>query len=40
MRGADGRATAVETATGRIDADMVVVAAGVWTPELLETAAA
>ena len=32
VRGADGRATAVETATGRIDADMVVVAAGVWTP--------
>jgi len=38
VRGADGRATAVETATGRIDADMVVVAAGVWTPALLETA--
>ena len=37
VRGADGRATAVETATGRIDADMVVVAAGVWTPQLLGT---
>ena len=37
MRGADGRATGVETAAGRIDADMVVVAAGVWTPQLLET---
>ena len=36
VRGADGRATAVETAAGRIDADMVVVAAGVWTPELLK----
>jgi glycine/D-amino acid oxidase-like deaminating enzyme len=37
VRGADGRATAVETAAGRIDADLVVVAAGVWTPALLET---
>ena len=38
VRGTDGRATGVETATGRVDADMVVVAAGVWTPALLETA--
>ncbi len=37
-RGADGRATGVETAGGRIGAGMVVVAAGVWTPALLETA--
>jgi glycine/D-amino acid oxidase-like deaminating enzyme len=38
LRGADGRATGVETSAGRVGADMVVVAAGVWTPTLLETA--
>src|SRR5207247_1733173 len=38
VRGADGRATAVETSTGRIPCDAVVVAAGVWTPALLQTA--
>jgi glycine/D-amino acid oxidase-like deaminating enzyme len=38
LRGADGRATGVETRAGRVGADMVVVAAGVWTPALLETA--
>ena len=37
-RGADGRATGVETSAGFVAADMVVVAAGVWTPKLLETA--
>ena len=38
LRGADGRAIGVETSAGRVGADMVVVAAGVWTPALLETA--
>ncbi|MDA0165521.1 FAD-dependent oxidoreductase [Solirubrobacter ginsenosidimutans] len=38
LRGADGRATGVETSSGRVGADMVVIAAGVWTPKLLETA--
>ena len=38
LRGPDGRATGVETSAGRVGADMVVVAAGVWTPKLLETA--
>src|SRR3954452_2122677 len=38
VRGAGGRATAVETAAGRIPCDAVVVAAGVWTPALLQTA--
>jgi glycine/D-amino acid oxidase-like deaminating enzyme len=38
VRGAGGRATAVETATGTIPCDAVVVAAGVWTPQLLQTA--
>jgi glycine/D-amino acid oxidase-like deaminating enzyme len=38
VRGADGRAVGVETSAGRVGADMVVVAAGVWTPALLETA--
>jgi glycine/D-amino acid oxidase-like deaminating enzyme len=38
VRGADGRAVAVETAHGRIAAGAVVVAAGVWTPALLATA--
>src|SRR4051812_4085895 len=38
LRGADGRATGVETSAGRVGADLVVVAAGVWTPALLETA--
>jgi glycine/D-amino acid oxidase-like deaminating enzyme len=38
VRGSDGRATAVETATSRIATGAVVVAAGVWTPALLETA--
>lgn len=35
---AGARASGVETSDGRIDADLVVVAAGVWTPALLETA--
>jgi D-hydroxyproline dehydrogenase subunit beta len=38
LRGPDGRATGVQTRRGRVDADAVVVAAGVWTPTLLETA--
>jgi glycine/D-amino acid oxidase-like deaminating enzyme len=38
LRGPDGRATGVETSSGRVGADMVVVAAGVWTPALLATA--
>ncbi len=38
LRGADGRVTGVETSAGRVGADMVVVAAGVWTPVLLATA--
>jgi D-hydroxyproline dehydrogenase subunit beta len=38
VRGADGRATAVKTAGETIPCDAVVVAAGVWTPELLRTA--
>src|SRR4051812_14479555 len=38
VRGPDGRATGVETSAGHVGADMVVVAAGVWTPALLETA--
>jgi glycine/D-amino acid oxidase-like deaminating enzyme len=38
VRGADGRATGVETTSGRAGADMVVVAAGVWTPHLLASA--
>jgi glycine/D-amino acid oxidase-like deaminating enzyme len=38
VRGADGRVTAVETPAGRIATGAVVVAAGVWTPALLETA--
>jgi glycine/D-amino acid oxidase-like deaminating enzyme len=38
LRGPDGRATGVETSGGRVAADMVVVAAGVWTPALLQTA--
>jgi glycine/D-amino acid oxidase-like deaminating enzyme len=38
VRGADGRAQGVQTSAGRVSADMVVVAAGVWTPALLETA--
>ena len=37
-RGADGRATGVETTSGLSPPDMVVIAAGVWTPALLETA--
>src|SRR3954465_12396514 len=32
LRGPDGRATGVETSGGPVAADMVVVAAGVWTP--------
>src|ERR1700712_341465 len=35
LRAADGRATGVETSAGRVGADLVVVAAGVWTPKLL-----
>ncbi|HET6549929.1 MAG TPA: FAD-dependent oxidoreductase [Solirubrobacter sp.] len=38
LRGADGRAIGVETAEGPVTAGAVVVAAGVWTPALLETA--
>jgi glycine/D-amino acid oxidase-like deaminating enzyme len=38
LRGSDGRASGVETSAGRVAADMVVVAAGVWTPALLATA--
>jgi glycine/D-amino acid oxidase-like deaminating enzyme len=38
VRGPDGRATGVQTSGGFVGADMVVVAAGVWTPALLETA--
>jgi glycine/D-amino acid oxidase-like deaminating enzyme len=38
VRGGDGRATGVETSAGTIAADAVVVAGGVWTPELLATA--
>jgi D-hydroxyproline dehydrogenase subunit beta len=37
IRGGDGRATGVETLSGTIAAGAVVVAAGVWTPQLLET---
>ena len=35
IRLADGRATRVETATGRLSADTIVVCAGAWTAELL-----
>ena len=35
VRGADGRATGVETGAGIVSTGMVVVAAGVWTPDLL-----
>lgn len=38
LRGRDGRVTAIETSGGRLTAGAVVVAAGVWTPALLETA--
>src|SRR3954470_6954659 len=38
VRGAGGRATAVRTARETIACDAVVVAAGVWTPALLQTA--
>jgi glycine/D-amino acid oxidase-like deaminating enzyme len=38
VRAKDGRVAAVETPAGRIAAGAVVVAAGVWTPALLETA--
>src|SRR3954470_10217763 len=38
VRGPGGRAVAVETAGGRIPCDAVVVAAGVWTPALLQSA--
>src|SRR5918999_1089333 len=37
-RAGDGRATAVRTAGGRIATEAVVVAAGVWTPDVLATA--
>jgi glycine/D-amino acid oxidase-like deaminating enzyme len=37
-RARDGRVTGVETSAGPIGAGAVVVAAGVWTPALLETA--
>src|SRR3954447_25771768 len=36
VRGAGGRATGVETSSGFVTADAVVVAAGVWTKDLLE----
>jgi glycine/D-amino acid oxidase-like deaminating enzyme len=35
VRGADGRARGIETGSGTVAAGAVVVAAGVWTPELL-----
>src|SRR5215207_4984633 len=38
VRGADGRASGIETGAGIIAAGAVVVAAGVWAPALLETA--
>jgi glycine/D-amino acid oxidase-like deaminating enzyme len=38
MRGRDGRVTGIETSGGRLAAGAVVIAAGVWTPALLETA--
>ncbi len=38
LRAPSGRAAGVETRSGRVPADAVVVAAGVWTPELLATA--
>jgi len=38
VRGRDGRASGVETGAGIVAAGAVVVAAGVWTPQLLETA--
>lgn len=34
IEGAHGRATGVMTKTGRVEADAIVVATGVWTPEL------
>jgi glycine/D-amino acid oxidase-like deaminating enzyme len=37
-RARDGRVTGIETSAGRIPAGAVVIAAGVWTPALLETA--
>jgi glycine/D-amino acid oxidase-like deaminating enzyme len=37
-RDAHGRATAVNTTSGRVTADAIVVAAGVWTPAVLATA--
>jgi D-hydroxyproline dehydrogenase subunit beta len=38
LRAPDGRVTGIQTSRGRISAGAVVVAAGVWTPSLLETA--
>ena len=38
VRGSDGRASGVETGAGIVAAGAIVVAAGVWAPELLETA--
>src|SRR3954471_15943794 len=38
LRSRDGRVTAIETSGGRLPAGAVVIAAGVWTPALLETA--
>jgi glycine/D-amino acid oxidase-like deaminating enzyme len=38
LRGRDGRVTGIETSGGRLAAGAVVIAAGVWTPALLETA--
>jgi glycine/D-amino acid oxidase-like deaminating enzyme len=38
VRGNDGRATGIETGAGTVAAGTVVVAAGVWTPNLLESA--
>jgi glycine/D-amino acid oxidase-like deaminating enzyme len=38
LRGSDGRATGIDTGQGIIATGEVIVAAGVWTPQLLETA--
>jgi glycine/D-amino acid oxidase-like deaminating enzyme len=38
VRARDGRATGVQTSAGRVAAGAVIVAAGVWTPALLEPA--
>ena len=38
LRSSSGRVSAIETSSGRIPTGAVVIAAGVWTPALLETA--